>query len=65
MLGWRYLVSAEMENQGITVSSGSKQWLFLSFYYLLIGCGVSASYFSAIISSTKSLPAKYSGLGKF
>lgn len=60
MLGWRYNASVEMTRNNIPLPDG--QWIFLCFYYALVGCATAASYFGAIISSTKSAPARHSGL---
>jgi hypothetical protein len=66
LLGWRYKVSLatqqELMRAGIEYTAPSHQWIWLSFYYFLAGCATAASYFSAIIASTKSLPARHSGL---
>ncbi|KAK4705561.1 hypothetical protein P7C70_g646, partial [Phenoliferia sp. Uapishka_3] len=60
MLGWRYNASVEMSKAGIPLPDG--QWIWLSFYYFLAGCATAASYFSSIITATKSYPARHSGL---
>ncbi|KAM0748169.1 MFS general substrate transporter [Meredithblackwellia eburnea MCA 4105] len=60
MLGWRYNVSVQMQRDGVELPTG--QWMFLAFYYFLSGCATAASYFSAIIASTKSYPSRHSGL---
>lgn len=56
MMGW-------MASRGTPLLEG--QWVWLSAFYFLAGCGTSASYFSAIIAATKSFPARHSGLGEF
>ena len=62
MLGWRYAVSVELQRQGLPLPPGQLIWL--SSYNLLTGCATAASYFSSLLSSTKSYPARHSGLGK-
>lgn len=61
-LGWSYQVGVERERQGLESAEGSG-WMLLAFCYFLAGCATSASYFSSIITSTKSLPTRHSGLG--
>lgn len=39
LLGWRYIASVQMEEVG------RRQWIWLSFYYFVVGCATSASYF--------------------
>lgn len=51
------------EKQGIPL--GEYEWLLFAAIYSLTGVATTASYFSAIIASTKSLPQRHSGLGEF
>ncbi|GAA5868412.1 hypothetical protein JCM1840_006984 [Sporobolomyces johnsonii] len=60
LLGWTCEVGVEMERQGQSMSELT--WVWLCVAYFLAGCGTAASYFSAVISSTKSSPARHSGL---
>lgn len=53
MLAWRSSIGRAEEGK----------WIFLSLYYSIVGAGVAASYFAALIASTKSLPTRLSGLG--
>ena len=62
LLGWRYQASVALDQQGLPLPEG--QWVFLCFYYFLAGCATAASYFGAIIASTKSLRGRHSGLGE-
>lgn len=60
LLGWRFRVSVDMQRHGHELPAG--QWIFLCIYYCLAGAGTAASYFGAIIASTKSAPGRHSGL---
>ncbi|GAA5949705.1 hypothetical protein JCM21900_003262 [Sporobolomyces salmonicolor] len=60
LLGWTCEVGVEMESQG--KSLGKFTWVWMCAAYFLAGCGTAASYFAAVISSTKSAPTRHSGL---
>ncbi|GAA5834375.1 hypothetical protein JCM3766R1_005196 [Sporobolomyces carnicolor] len=53
-------VGARLDRQGKEINK--LLWGLLCITYFLAGCGVAGSYFSAMISSTKSAPARHSGL---
>lgn len=55
-------VGARLDRQGKEINK--LLWGLLCITYFLAGCGVAGSYFSAMISSTKSAPARHSGLGE-
>ncbi|GAA5974232.1 hypothetical protein JCM11641_003343 [Rhodosporidiobolus odoratus] len=60
VLGWRYGVNVEKRANHEEVWTGEFAVLLLSNF--LVGCGAAASYFSGVISSSKSAPARHSGL---
>lgn len=62
-LAWSYQGAVEAERRGVDVAELGKGWMLLAVWYFLAGCATSASYFSSIITSTKSLPTRHSGLG--
>ncbi|BGP14468.1 hypothetical protein JCM10213_004590 [Rhodosporidiobolus nylandii] len=59
-VGWR-IRAGEAANEGGRETWGG-EWILLLFCYFLVGCGTAASYFCAMISCTKSAPARHSGL---
>lgn len=61
LLGWRYQVSVDLERKGQQYTA---QWVFLAFYAFLAGAATAASYFAAIIASTKSVSPARAGLGE-
>ncbi|GAA5821489.1 hypothetical protein JCM11251_004648 [Rhodosporidiobolus azoricus] len=60
LLGWRYQVGVETRARG--EKTWEHEWMVLAIFYSLTGCATAASYFSAMISCTKSAPARHSGL---
>ncbi|GAA5907370.1 hypothetical protein JCM6882_002819 [Rhodosporidiobolus microsporus] len=60
LLGCRYQVGVRMHERWERPSEW--EWIAQAFFYFLTGCGTAASYFSAMISCTKSAPARHSGL---
>ncbi|GAA5931957.1 uncharacterized protein JCM15063_001084 [Sporobolomyces koalae] len=60
LLGLVAKVGAQLDKQG--KENNHLLWVLLCGTYFLAGCGVAASYFSAMIASTKSIPARHSGL---
>ncbi|GAA5912524.1 uncharacterized protein JCM6883_005932 [Sporobolomyces salmoneus] len=53
-------LGAQIDKEGKEINK--LLWALLCVTYFLAGCGVAGSYFSAMISSTKSAPARHSGL---
>ena len=62
MLGLVARLGGELDKQGKEINT--LLWVLLCATYFLAGSGVAASYFSAVISSTKSAPERHSGLGE-
>lgn len=62
LLGLVARLGGELDKQGKEINN--LLWVLLCATYFLAGSGVAASYFSAVISSTKSAPERHSGLGE-
>ncbi|GAA5879520.1 hypothetical protein JCM16303_003234 [Sporobolomyces ruberrimus] len=60
LLGLVAKLGAQLDKQGKEINK--LLWGLLCATYFLAGCGVAGSYFSAMIASTKSAPARHSGL---
>ncbi|GJN87309.1 hypothetical protein Rhopal_000257-T1 [Rhodotorula paludigena] len=56
LLSWRYRVGLAADYE-----PWQGEWAVLAACWFVVGCGTAGSYFSGVISSTKSAPARHSG----